>query len=297
MIDFQHPEDFCRAYPKNFWKNKATLLLNTIKKFDKLKMEAFEGLDELNDQECLSGLKLELHFTYYQIVETLFSMILAFSRKNIDNAQLWKYLVSLSKSQNVKILYKTIQEIAENKATFFDSPVTAGEKLEVPFIHYVIYFGLKPDANDISLKKSIENVKRFLVYCAKDFSDRDEYNAYKHALRFIPQGDSKLEIISHEEQKEIVSFSMKEAVILLKLENGGIAQEIKAFDYERDYNMIMICSSLIHNILMSRWSHYKKEKVSLYFFHDIDMEATSKIKTEIPKLKFSIIPNKDIGVV
>lgn len=285
-------QDFYENYDTNLWIRKVTVLYNSVKKFDKLKNELLDGFTESNDEECINSLKLEIHFTYYQIVEALFNIIFAFRRPKIENDLLWHYLVAQSKPDAVKKILKGIKEISEGNTEILDVTILAGENLEVPYLQYLFFFGLELGLEPEDIEKNLDNIKSFLVQCAMDFTDRSDYNAYKHGMRFLSQGESDMEIIDHESQKSLASFKMCGAVVILKYENDCMVQEIKAFDYERDYAMIKVCSQLIHNAIYSRKRYFRKEATvpPMYYFHNLDVRVCSKIETEIPKIKYSIKP-------
>lgn len=283
MFAITKPENFFEYYHADFWLNKASVLSDVIEKEEKEQMEKGTAAVDQQTLVILQDLKMEVHFTYYQALETLFSLITAFRRKRIDNRGLWHYLVQLSKPKYAKFVYETVAETAEGKTSYLDCLVTVGEKLEVPFSQYLLYFGVPMGLEADDASKNLKSITEILVRLATDFADRESYNAYKHGLRLYCQGESKLQIIPHEEPKQVISFDMKPAIVILKKDaDGTIKQTAKCFDYRLDFDLIKLGSALIHNIIVSRRRFYSNEKsVNLYFFDKFDVSMIPTVNSEI----------------
>ena len=65
-----------------------------------------------------------------------------------------------------------------------------------------------------SIKNSYKGIAKGILILAKDFSDRDEYNAYKHALRIYPSMQ-KLIFADHKTLKERISFDLSNSMYTL----------------------------------------------------------------------------------
>lgn len=291
----QKPEIFYKTCLVDFWKYKTMVLANSILNYDKIKPSLMEEVENVNDKECLMTLKLELHFTYYQVVETLFSMIFALYKRRIDNRRLWIYLTQLSKPPISKKLYEAIEKIAEGDTSMFDQKTVAGPNCEMPFVQYLFFFGGSFNAEKETMERNLANIKKTLVVLAGDFVDRDEYNAYKHSFRLFPTEEQKMELIDPSKEKAVATFSMPNSITYLRLEkDDGISQVSKPLDWERDCRMTLLCQALIYNIIVTRRRFYfKEEKVSVNFFPDLDLEETSKMNSNVTEFAMSISPIHD----
>jgi hypothetical protein len=288
----EKPELFYKYCLVDYWEYKINALANAIMKYQKLKSELLEGVDKINDKDCITAFKLDIHFTYFQITECLFNMIFALLKKKIDNRNLWFYLSHFARPEMSRKAYETIARIANGDTKLFDELVVAGPKLEMPFVQYVFFFGGSFDVDEASMKKNLEKIKEALVLLAQDFVQREEYNAYKHSFRILPGGLQKLEAINPSNGKIVATFSIPESITCIKMEkDGSITQIAKAFDWERDCRMARLCHALIYNLISTRRRFYfKDEKLFVNFFKDVDLKETSKMNSTVLDFKFNIRP-------
>jgi hypothetical protein len=288
----EKPELFYKYCLVDYWEYKINALANAITKYEKLKSDLLEGVDEINDRDCITAFKLDMHFTYFQIVECLFNMIFALLKKKIDNRKLWLYLSYFARPEISREAYKAIDRIAKGDTKLFDGLVVAGPHLNMPFVQYVFFFGGSFDVDEASMKKNLEKIKEALVLFAQDFVEREEYNAYKHSFRIFPAGPQKLEGINRSDGKILVTLTMRDSIASIKMEkDGSITQITKAFDWERDCRMALLCHALIFNLISTRRRFYfKDEKLFVNFFKDVDLRETSKMNSSLLDFKLNIKP-------
>ncbi len=288
----KQPEQFYKYCLVDYWKYKIIALANAVIKYGKLKFELLEDVEDISDEDCIMAFKMEIHFTYFQIVESLFNMIFALLKKQIDNRKLWFYLSYFSRRDVSNKAYEAIKKIAKGDTGIFDQQVVAGPNLEIPFVQYLFYFGGSFEVNEATMKRNLENIKKILVAFAQDFMDRDEYNAYKHSFRVFPAGAQTLEIINPEEEKTIATLRMQNSIACIKMERDkSITQIVNAFDWERDYRMGLLCHALIYNLISTRRRFYfKDEKLFVNFFSDLNLERTSKTDSTMLHYKMNIKP-------
>ena len=114
------------------------------------------------------------------MVETLFEIIFAVSKH--DNRNLWLALTF----SNWKDNYNEIVKLSETSYLFTNKIKTtiSGNEVEIPLLRWIFYFVYPSKMTEDEWKNNLDKIKRLLLLFAKDFSDRGEYNAYKHSLRF-----------------------------------------------------------------------------------------------------------------
>jgi hypothetical protein len=282
MFAFTNPEEFYNLYQTKFWSHKATALMEAMRKKEQELLA--ESSSDLEGQQYLANLQMEIHFTYYQAVEALFTLVTAFHRRRINNKELWFYLAQLSKGNQQKKVRDTVSETAQGKTDYLDELVSLGSGIPMPLIQYLFYYDAQLGMSPGEVSMNFDNIKKLLVRMAVDFSNRSAYNAYKHGLRLYSQGESSLRLVNIEDPNEIHEFKMRPAIVILKTERDGtIAQVAEAFDYKRDFQMIEIASGLIHNIIESRRRFYSKDLQRLLYFVNgaADIDSVGMVRSDL----------------
>jgi hypothetical protein len=290
-VPFEIPfaRQFFSGYLVDHFLYKQFTLFNAIEKFPKLKSDILDGLDEVVDSDYEKSLRIEIRATYLQAVETLFELIFSLEPRGavIDNRNIW---YSLSTSEWRKN-YERIESIAKGETDFLDRVVTAGKELKVPFIQYLFYFGVTNPSMLDAVKASFDPIKKFLRTFADEFSDRQEYNAFKHALRIFPTL-TKFEVGPHGSDKPIISWDMARSMTYLTEEDdGSVAFRTKPLDTERDMRMGLVCSYLISNIVRSRKAHFVKDyQGHLHTFTEESFPSANERAIKWLNLKLTIKP-------
>jgi len=264
--------EFYRNYPIDHWIYKVTIFKNIIDNYDLLKDTLLKGLIDIIDKDCINMLKAEIHFTYFQMVEALFELIFALERRK--DKLLWLYLSTSPYKNN----FKRITKISNENTDFFFKDVELPSGKSIPYIQYVFYFGAFFPVSDTVMKSNLEKIKKFLIICAKDFSNRSVYNSYKHSLRFYqsPISLEILELLDEEKFHPILKTSADDTFsFLCRDKKGNIELRRIAFDPERDINMINTCHHLIQNLinLRKRYFFTPKEKAKACMFDKIDIDT------------------------
>ena len=285
---------FYEKYQVDYWGFKIQILKNIIDDFQNLKSSILSNITDINDSDAILTIKTDLHFTYFQMIESLFELI--FAIEYFDEENIWHY-ISFSKLDN----YNKIKELAEGNTELFDKTVplrrtSDKKKINLPFIEYVFYFGPLLE-NEQVRKQNIENIKELLVIFAEDFSDRNEYNAFKHALRLL-YCNPGVKIESNDKSKSIEFQSPEGFIYLDKIKNEEgevlLRRVTKSFSIEKDYLLGIACCQLISNIIRTRKARYFKTKEHIYLFNDFDFKKPYKNIGEFQKLEetFQIVKKK-----
>jgi hypothetical protein len=249
---------------------------------------SLKGLDEIDYAAYAKSLRLEIRATYFQAIETLFEFIFSLEpRENvIDNRRIW-YFLSTSRWRDNN---ERIARIAKSDTSFLDREITAGKMLTVPFIQYLFYFDVTNPSMLHAVRASFDPIKKFLVAFAQEFSDRDEYNAFKHALRILPAVQN-VQIGSYGPTKPIVTLNMSNSMTYLIQERNAISFRTKPLDTVRDLRMGQACAYLISNIVLSRRAHFARNlEVNLHTFSEASFSSANDRNVSWKDFKVTMKP-------
>lgn len=284
-------KNFYKRYPVDHWLYKLNYLKYSLENFDQIRDIIYKDLHDTKDEDCFLMFKTEMHFTYFQIIETLFEMIFALIKDN--DLYLWLNL-SITNRSKINNHLAIIKRIANNDFSDIDkTKVVPSAKnnstIEIPFLQYVFFFGQAPipELSDEELKINLAKIKESLTIFAKDFSDRNEYNAFKHThrlyhskniLKIAPTGTNDFKNFGETEN----AFNFIEKV------KGKIQLTTKSFDPDRDYDLSILANNMLTNIIVLRRQYYHNIQAAFYAFHNIDLNDISKIKSSLSKFSLSL---------
>lgn len=282
--------EFYKLYPIDHWIYKVNMLENIINNYDSVKKILHENLIDVIDKDCVNMLKAEIHFTYFQIIEALFELIFALEKRK--DKFLW-FLLSFS---NYRRNFRRIKKIGNGDVSFLNKNIKLPFGKTIPLIQYIFYFGTEFPISELGMKENLKVITDALIIFAKDFSDRFDYNAYKHSLRFY-QTPIELEIgeLSNNERVPFFKFNSENTLAYLAKDNrGNIESRFKAFDPKRDFNMIDLCHKLISNIinLRKRFFFTPNENARAYMFNKLDLNSLNKKNYTLIELKSTILWKK-----
>ena len=289
-------KEFYRMYDPDYWLYKIMLLKNSHDEFDNLKPLLIKNTEETVDKDFQRVIRTEMHFLYFQMVETLFEIIFAISES--DNRDLWIAITFSNYREN----YKKIAELNYNSKIFTENTIGIGDDVvETSLLRWIFYFVYPSKLTDEKWKKNLENIKNLLLIFARDFTDRGEYNAYKHSLRFYNAPLSMAIGMTGSDQMHSLSSSENCITFLeeqkKKDENGGliptgrIMRTQKPFDFEKDYNFCILIYHMIKNIIYTRKYSLLDDLLGQEFtmanFFDLDPFAASFSKI-LTKASFTV---------
>ena len=134
---------------------------------------------------------------------------------------------------------------------------------------------------------SLEPIRQTLVALARDFEDREEYNAFKHSLRLMTITQS-FELVDRATGRPVLHRDLSESLTYLKREKDGtVTLRTKPLDTERDIRMTTLCSALISNLVRSRSLFFKKgpgEKFTMF----TDEALKSATRTDFDWMDFRL---------
>jgi len=271
-------KEFFEKYQCEYWAYKLVSLKNILDNFEGAKPLIYNNIENADDDDCKLMLKAEIHFTYYQVVETLFEIMFGLQ----NSPELLWFHISFSKFST----YEKIRKIANGEIGFLSEKVLVHnektkENFSLDFIEYIFY-GQDIDLPAAEKKSNFNNIRLFLDIFAKDFTDRGEYNAYKHSLRILPC-KTGVTFSYTDEKNKTHSLDLKgndgfQYLEQHKLKNGDltIKKVMKSYDTERDFKMAIVCCQLISNLIKTKKAMFFGTQETVYMFHKYDVYEESK---------------------
>jgi len=258
MIE-KEPEIFYKLYPYDFWLNKANMLKSKIDSkstaSDDIGMSGY-GSDQERYQRML---KYELHFTYFQQVEALFELL--FALQNKDDKHIWLYLSNSNWPKN----FEKIKKIGNGELDIDSQTIelTNGERRS--FLEWAFYTGINHKMSKENLQNTLTKAKRLLQQAAKDFVDRQSYNAYKHGLRILPLLENdNLKDERIDQAIGDIDFSNSFTYLEFQKDGSGFSEITVTYNPEQDIERIKFMSLLMSNMIRNRRSQFYKEEVNAF---------------------------------
>lgn len=260
-------KNFYKDYFLDYWELKYKFLKDRIENYNNrgdLLVDVKE-IDTISNykKKFLTFLKFEVHFLKFQIIETLFSFIFALEKG--DDIDLW---FNLSFPRNISDRsFAVYDKISEFKNPWKLEEYLAKEvKIDESLIQYWKYvFFFNKDLSPCGVEPEIiqNNITTLLRQMAQTFADREDYNAYKHALRCFSTSLS-LSIRPHNTNKLIpVGFAKNGMNFLTKIKKEDdivINTTFKAFSPKEDLYYIQEAMKLLKNIINVRKPHFSNEE-------------------------------------
>jgi len=251
-------EFFYLHYNPDHWLTRLALLRAGHDHTEEFRKLVPNELPEVDQETMKRVLRTEVHFMYFQMVETLFELVFAAQRG--DPRDLWRVLTLAPFTRN----FERIRRWADGKEA--EIPLLGPVRVEqgnrtwiMPLAQYVFYFLCGFEDDPARMKASLPNIVAMMKCFARDFSDRDEYNAYKHAMRFL-HGSLQLnagEMVSERVSEQIRAVDTIACIRKSNLEKAEgderyLVVSFKPFDYSRDCRCCQIIHTLIRNFVDSR---------------------------------------------
>ena len=251
-------EFFYLHYNPDHWLTRLALLRAGHDRLEEFRKLVPDDLPEVDQETMKRVLRAEVHFMYFQMVETLFELVFAAQRG--DPRDLWRVLTLAPFRRN----FERIRRWAEGKEA--EIPLLGPVRVEqgnrtwvMPLVQYAFYFLCGFEDDPARMKASLPNIVAMMRHFAKDFSDRDEYNAYKHAMRFthgsfrLNAGGAVSEELSEQTRGvDTIACIRKSNIEKAASDEHCLTVSFKPFDYERDCRCCQIIYSLIRNFVDSR---------------------------------------------
>jgi hypothetical protein len=285
--------EFYKKYDSDYWLYKISLLKNCHDDFTKINEVLIGDMTEVVDDDYKRMLRTEMHFLYFQMVETLFEIIFAVSKK--DNRDLWLELTVSNWIEN----YKEIAVLSEISELFTRNvkTIVSGKECSIPLLRWIFYFIYPSQMTDDNWKNNLKKIETLLLVFARDFSDRNEYNSYKHSLRFHNSSfPMSIGLTGSKQAFNIGASSDSITYLERQIKNGkpsgSILKITKPFDTEKDFKCCLIIHSMIKNIIETRKYSLLPElhgkEFGFFTYLDIDTMDITIPKTGVTKSSFTV---------
>lgn len=295
-------KEFFMTYDCDYWLHKMHMLKNCHDYYDEVEEHLNYDLKNVDHDNYKKMLRTELHFLYFQMIETLFEIIFAISSH--DNRDLWIALTFSGDRQTdfYSDAYIKIKDFAEDKLEYpsFYSELSAiinNKKIKISLLRWIFYYNYPTKLSDEEWKINLKNIYSLLKIFAKDFSDRGEYNAFKHCLRFYnssfrfsiaPTGSNRRTNLGH--SKDSITYLEKRKNE--DYDEINIIKTTKPFDFERDFRCCLVIHRFIKNIINTRkytiLGELHGKKFFFTTFVDINYPQDFLPKTGVTKTSFTI---------
>ena len=295
-------EDFKRFYNDYFldyWELKYKFLKDRIESYNECEeiLGDVKGIDTIPNykKKFLTYLKFEVHFLKFQIIETLFSFIFALEKG--DDLDLW-FNLSFPRNINERSfgVYDKISEFKNpwKLEEYLEKKVKLNENL-IPYWKYVFFFDKDLSPCGVEVEIIENNIITLLRQMAQTFADREDYNAYKHALRCFSTSLS-VSISPHNTNRLIpVGFAKNGMNFLTKIKKEDdiiINSTFKAFSPKEDLYYIQEAMKLLKNIINVRKPYFcneesdeiyycEEEKKDYYISDDYTIQRSSRSTTSL----------------
>jgi hypothetical protein len=291
MID---PKIFYDSFLVNYFDYKATYLKFALNNYKEFLLE--KSILQYSDREFLLTIKSDIRQTLFQAIETVFEILFALAPDQDGYTADKDILKTLSKGE---FHYRKIDQIAEdkNELNFLDGDILLTDQNKVSILQYIFFFGLhKTDDIQEKIKTSLEAVKDGLFILAQEFSNRSEYNCYKHGLRIIPALHF-FKLMRVDNNEKIVNWDLTDSMTYYQEDEKENKMEFitKVFDTERDFNLLRLCSDLLWNMIKIRDLAFNKlpksssetASIEIIFFGKDLIKVANKVHVPIQNLRFS----------
>lgn len=294
------PESFYESYFSDHFLYKASTLKNIIDGYAEIGEAVLANVTGIVEDEYIGSLRAELRATCFAAIETLFELVFALAPQDgrVDDRSLW-YSISTSDWRRNQ---KAIERIASGDFELFDtvlrlSKTSNKSDKELTYCQHLFYFRCWKDENiRPHINKGLEPLKQFLALVAQEYSNRDEHNALKHSMRIFPMlGELRVGTTPDMEESHLLVDGTGSMSYLVGEEGGGLSVHTVPMDTERDYQLAVICSQLIGNIINTRRRFFvegAEQEIPILILNAEALRELQKRNTQLLSFSFTITPTE-----
>jgi hypothetical protein len=287
---------FFQQFQINYFDYKQKSLEYLLENHSKLGFE--NQIIGYSEKDYATAIRSDIRQTYFQAIETVFELFFALLPD--ENGEISdKIIEKLTLSD---LPYSKISKIkeTENSLDYLDKiNVYYPDKSKSTLWEFIFYFGYWGKTEwKKEMSQSISAIKYTLRQLANEFSDRAEYNSYKHGLRIIPALKT-FKVLNAQTNEELTSWDLENSMTFFSFDKKTKESifTTKNFDSERDIRMTSICSNLIWCMIKSKAVAFNKskidenKKIEVLFFGKKEVDEAMETKVKIQNLKYSTKPN------
>lgn len=285
---------FYSQFQINYFDYKQGSLKFLLENYQKVGLD--KSIIEYDEKDYLTAIRSDIRQTYFQAIETVFELFFALLPDK-NGKVTYQTIEKITLSE---LPYSKISEIAKNKEVlnYLDDEFIYPDHTKSTLGEFIFYFGLHKSNFKIDFPESLEAIKHGLWILANEFSDRREYNSYKHGLRILPALQT-LSVCDVDTLEEQITFDLKDSMTFYSYDKKTkeTTYTTKVFDSQKDLRMTRVCSNLIWNMIKFRDVSFNgklKEndcKFAILFFGKEEINEANKTDVKLQDLKFSIKPS------
>ena len=198
------------------------------------------GVEFIDEDALISGLKAEIHFSKYHALETMFAITFALL-KQPNNVWLWLSTYSFS------TFNKMVADVSRSGISFISG------KNNFDTIQSIFFKNCPTDfLEQERTRKAIYKICNIMVLCAKELTYKSEYNSYKHGLRIIA-GSLRVKAAANDDEPEGKILSEVPGFVYLDTRDKDNALLVsKSYSYEKSYNIVKLCWHLTSLMIEQR---------------------------------------------
>lgn len=216
-----------------------------------------DGIKFTNEDDLISGLKTEIHFSKYHALETMFAIAFALLEQPND---VWVWL-STYKFQTFN---KMIGAVTKSGMS------AVSKKSEFDTIQYLFFKNCPTDfIGEEITRNAIDKISTIMKLCAKDLTDKSEYNSYKHGLRII-NGRLRLKLMKKDESEGRILDEVPGLVYLDTKNKDNPLMVSKSYSYEKSYKIVRLCWDLTSLMIRQRKMEYEEDGDSIIETRDFN---------------------------
>lgn len=257
---------FYNGFQTEYFSYKTDLIMKALN--DETIHKVMNSSDSFDEEKYIRTLKSDLRQTTFHAIETFFELFFAFIPSKTEEFS----ENIIQRITHSSLPYERIRKIADETISLdslLDEKVTDEKNIETTIANNIFFFGLNDREEFVNnIDVSVKKIKNYIIDLAQEFSDRKEYNSYKHGLRIISrlQGMS-IKNLSREMEKIEIDLSDSVSFYSYDKKNKRTSYRTKVFDSERDNSIIGLCSALIWNMIKLRDYYFNKD----YYTNGLDV--------------------------
>lgn len=244
-------ERFFQSYDTEYWITRGRLIHLLITRPDIRRM-LFEEIAPIDSDEVIvTRLKADLHFLCHHCVESLFALLFA---RIYDQKCPWIWLTSYMFTDFKNLLGQV-----------------ASKGIPKGYLENLLYG--RP-AGDEQVQPSVQVIGEYLKQLADEFSDRADYNSFKHGLRITRLGKGSIKFGTVSLGEELVTTYLE----LKRTASTGRPEKIvnmatKAIDFERSFRLVEFNTHLIRNLIRVPKALLEGKNIAELYLVEPDTEA------------------------
>ncbi len=288
------PEEFYIGFQLNYFDYRQVNNKYLLNLGDQGIAKLIQPILNGSKEEFLKSVRADIRLTFLLCVETLFELIFALlpdKNGKIDDKSLILRLAQKTQHQeDIRNFYQG----EKSRLDSLDLNLSHSNGKQGTVLRHIFYYSLWKEELNKDIDSSLEVIKNSLKIVAKELTNREELNSYKHGLRGIPFLKSFM-IVQKEDPSKKLKFNIDDSVTIYSFNKKTKSHEFltKSFDSERDMLLTHHTSLLINNIIQLRKSLLPSERnkdYPVFLFEKEGLENASKVNVELQEFTFVISP-------